>query len=182
MSLLGHVSKNSQYTLSKLTNCPNTNTLLCYYNNSFLTVWGTKASSEAAANVPILYELGWFKADAFFPSRPLQLRYSYKVATKGERHCSLNLTQPWEWQQDCRGLGVTHCRWNRKSQTNHFQRKESESRKPRTLQLSDASRAPCLIIFKLLLATFYAAGWGKLCMLPENARDELFWCRGWCNN
>ncbi len=38
MLLLGHVSKIVSILLSKLSNCPNTDTLLCYYNYLFLTV------------------------------------------------------------------------------------------------------------------------------------------------
>ncbi len=36
--LLGHVSKIASILLSKLNNCPNTDTLLCYCNYPFLTV------------------------------------------------------------------------------------------------------------------------------------------------
>ncbi len=38
MSLLGHVSKIVSILLSKLSDCPNTDTSLCYYNYSSLTV------------------------------------------------------------------------------------------------------------------------------------------------
>ncbi len=37
--LLGHVSKIVSILLSKLNNCPNTDTLLCYCNYPFVTVW-----------------------------------------------------------------------------------------------------------------------------------------------
>ncbi len=47
MSLLRHVSKIVSILLSKLSDCPNTDTSLCYYNNSFLTVHiGTLVHSE----------------------------------------------------------------------------------------------------------------------------------------
>ncbi len=39
MLLLGHVSKIVSILLSKLSDCPNTDTLLCYYNYPFLTVY-----------------------------------------------------------------------------------------------------------------------------------------------
>ncbi len=39
MSLLGHVSKMVSILLSKLSDCPNTDTSLCYCNNPFITVW-----------------------------------------------------------------------------------------------------------------------------------------------
>ncbi len=38
MSLLGHVSKIVRILLSKLSDCPNTDTSLCYCNYPFLTV------------------------------------------------------------------------------------------------------------------------------------------------
>ncbi len=38
VSLLGHVSKIVSILLSKLSDCPNYETLLCYYNYLFLTV------------------------------------------------------------------------------------------------------------------------------------------------
>ncbi len=37
--VLGHVSKVVSILLSKLSDCPNTDTLLCYYNYPFLTVY-----------------------------------------------------------------------------------------------------------------------------------------------
>ncbi len=39
MLLLGHVSKIVSILPSKLSDCPNTDTLLCYYNYPFLTVY-----------------------------------------------------------------------------------------------------------------------------------------------
>ncbi len=54
MSLLGHVSKIVSILLSKLSNCPNTDTSLCYYNNSFLTVHATTSTYENSKNKTVL--------------------------------------------------------------------------------------------------------------------------------
>ncbi len=45
--LLGHVSKIVSILLSKLSDCPNTDTLLCYYNYPFLTVYGAIESDQS---------------------------------------------------------------------------------------------------------------------------------------
>ncbi len=49
MSLLGHLSKVVSTLLSKLSDCPNTDTLLCYYNYPFLAVHLTFLSTGAIA-------------------------------------------------------------------------------------------------------------------------------------
>ncbi len=52
MSLLGHVSK--IVLLSKLSDCPNTDTLLCYYNYLLLTVYSGTPPSAFVAGVIVV--------------------------------------------------------------------------------------------------------------------------------
>ncbi len=53
---LGHVSNTVSILFSKLSDCPNTNTLLCYWNNPFLTVW--KCTDVQAVFEAIMFSLG----------------------------------------------------------------------------------------------------------------------------